>query len=135
MAKSTKPVAEIDLGFGVDADGRGVAYARSGSSVLRLPFRIAHRPALLDRAGAYGALVTVARALLKRGIDRAHFHVPDRQLVDELSKRSQTPDELALAYVRLRCALNALAHYEIEFGECEELMQRARAEVALNLAA
>ena len=135
MAKTTRTVAEIDLGYGIDADGRGVAYARTGSNVLRLPFRVAQRSSPLDRAGGYAALATVARALTKRGIEGANFRVHDRQLVEELSKRSETPDELALAYVRVRCALNALAHYDVRFGECEELMQRARAEVALNLAA
>jgi|SRR5580698_3726210 hypothetical protein len=130
-----RPSAEIDIGYGVDAAGRGVAYARTSSSVLRLPFRIAQRPLLLDRAGGYAALGTVARALQKRGIGRARFRLPDRQLVDELTKRSQPPDELSLANVRARCALNALAQCEIEYAECSELMQRARAEVALNLAA
>ena len=135
MGNTARPSAEIDIGYGVDAAGRGVAYARTDSSVLRLPFRIAQRSSLLDRAGGYAALVTVARALLKSGIGRARFRLPDRQLIDELTKRSQPPDELSLANVRVRCALNALSHCEIEFGECNELMQRARAEVALNLAA
>lgn len=130
-----RPSAEIDIGYSVDAARRGVAYARADSSVLRLPFRIAQRRSLLDRAGGYAALVTVARALLKRGVGRARFHLPDRQLVDELSNRSQPPDELLLANVRVRCTLNAMKHCEIEYAECSELMQRARAEVALNLAA
>src|SRR5580698_8290203 len=95
-----RPSAEIDIGYGVDAAGRGVAYARTSSSVLRLPFRIAQRPLLLDRAGGYAALGTVARALQKRGIGRARFRLHDRQMVDELTKRSQPPNELSLANVR-----------------------------------
>lgn len=133
--KTMRPSAQIDIGYGVDAAGRGVAYARADASVLRLPFRIAQRSSLLDRAGGYAALVTVARALRRRGVGRVHFRLPDRQLVDELAKRSQPPDELSLANVRVRCELNALAYSEIEYGDCTELMQRARAEVALNLAA
>lgn len=135
MGKSARPSTEIDIGYGIDAAGRGIAYARTDSSVLRLPFRISQRPSLLDRAGGYAALVTVARALRKRGVGIARFRLPDRQLVDELMKRSQPPDELSLANVRVRCELNALAQCEIEYAECSELMQRARAEVALNLAA
>ena|ERR1700727_1979547 len=135
MGKVVQPVAEIDIGYGLDAQGRGVAYARTGSNVLRLSFRISQPASLADRAGGYGALVTVARALLKRGVNRVNFRLPDRQLVDELTKRSQPPDELILANVRARCALNALTACHIEYADCGELMQRARAEVALNLAA
>ena len=135
MGTTAGPVAEIDLGYGIDGEGRGVAYARTGSRVVRLPFHLARRSASMERAGGYAALVTIARALVKRGILRARFYVPDRELVEELGKRKEPPDDLALAYVRLRCAFNALTHCEIEYGECGELMQRARAEVALNLAA
>jgi hypothetical protein len=135
MGKSKRASAEIHIGYGVDADGRGVAYARTDASVLRLPFRISKRSSLLDRAGGYAAVVTVARALLKRGVASAHFRLPDRQLVEELTKQSRPPDELSLANVRVRCTLNAMTHCEIEYDDCSELMQRARAEVALNLAA
>ncbi len=135
MAKFGRPPAEIHIGYGVDAAGCGVAYARTESIVLRLPFRVARRPSLVERAGAYAAIVTVARSLAKRGIQCVRFRLPDHQLVDELSKRSEPPEELALPYVRVRCALNALEYFEIAFEEPGDLMQRARAEVALNLAA
>lgn len=126
---------EILIGYAVDPAGRGIAYAQSDATVLRLAFRIAPRPTSLHHAAGYGALATVVRSLAKRGIARARLLLPDRQLVDELTKRAEPPDDLALAYVRVRCALNAMQHYEVEFGASADLMQRARAEVALNLAA
>ena len=130
---------EVAVGYAASAAGRGVAYAglnrAAGREVMRLPFRIARRLPLLDRAVVYAALVTVARALSKRGILRARFVLPDRQFVDEVSTRSDLPETLVLPYVRLRCALNSLDDFDIRCGTTDELMQRARAEVALNLAA
>jgi hypothetical protein len=133
-----KPV-EVAVGYAADPTGMGVAYAgvtgRHGRQVIRLPFRIARRTLLVERAVAYAALVTVARALCKRGIRRTRFILPESGFVEEVTTRSALPEQLALPYVRLRCALNAFDDYEIRGGATDELSQRARAEIALNLAA
>jgi hypothetical protein len=135
MVRTAAP-AEIEIGYGVDAGGRGIAYARSENNVLRTSFRISHRASSMEhRAAGYAALATVARSIAKGGMRRVRFHLPDQQLVEELGRRSEPPEQLALANVRVRCALNALEYCEIEFKTFDDLMQRARAEVALNLAA
>jgi hypothetical protein len=82
---------------------------------VRLPFRIASRRLLVERAVAYAALVTVARSLCKRGVTRAHFVMPDRQFVEEVTTRCDVPEALVLPYVRLRCALNAF--HDVEIGD------------------
>jgi hypothetical protein len=132
-------VLEVEVGYAAGPDGSGVAYAAingtEGREVVRLPFRIARRRLLMERAVAYAAVVTVARSLFKRGVTRAHFVMPDRRFVEEVTTRCEVPDALALPYVRLRCALNAFHDVEIETGATDELMQRAGAEVALNVAA
>jgi len=139
MPKLSEALVQVEVGYAVSAGGRGLAYASLSSAphnlVFRLPFRIAQLCSPIERAAGYAALVTVARSLCKRGVKRARFVLPDGQLVDELSARRQLPYGLTLPYVSVRCALNALERFEIRFGETDELMQRARAEVALNLAA
>jgi hypothetical protein len=40
-----------------------------------------------------------------------------------------------MAYVQVRCALNALSSFNVRVRQADELTQRARAEVALNVAA
>jgi hypothetical protein len=132
-------VLEVEVGYAAGPAGSGVAYAAfngaEGREVVRLPFRIVRRGLLVERAVAYAALVTVARSLCKRGVTRVHFVMPDRQFVEEVTTRSDVPEALALPYVRLRCALNAFHDVEIGNGATDELMQRAGAEVALNVAA
>jgi hypothetical protein len=130
---------EAAIGYAVGRRGRGLAYARlTGRGVqnlLRLPFRIA-RPALRnERVGGYTALTVVARALRDRGIQRVRLLLSDATLVEEISNRRELADALVLPYVRLRCALNTLAGYDVAVGATDDLTQRARAEVALNLAA
>ncbi|HLY02605.1 MAG TPA: hypothetical protein VKR56_08905 [Candidatus Cybelea sp.] len=139
MRRRGDEVLEVAVGYAAGPAGSGVAYAAlngaaEGREVVRLPFRIVRRCALMERAVAYAALVTVARALCKRGVTRAHFVMPDRQLVQEATTRD-VPEALVLPYVRLRCALNAFDDVEIGLGATDELMQRAGAEVALNVAA
>lgn len=139
MGRREKKVLEVAVGYAAGPAGNGVVYAAlsaaQGREVVRLPFQIASRNGLMERAAAYAALVMVARALCKRGVTRAHFVVPDRQFVEEVTTRRDVPDALALPYVRLRCALNAFHDVEIGVGATDELMQRAGAEVALNVAA
>jgi hypothetical protein len=130
---------EVAIGYAAGPRGRGLAYAGlSGAGereVLRLTFRLAGVSPPVERRGAYAAMAVVARALYKRGIRRARFIVPDREFVEQMTMRRELPETLVLPYVRLRCALNALDGFELETGATDELMQRARAEVALNLAA
>jgi hypothetical protein len=138
MQRRSDEVLEVAVGYAAGPAGGGVAYAAlsgaQGREVVRLPFRIVRR-ALGERAVAYAALVTVARALCKRGVTRAHFVMPDRQFVKDVTTRCDLPEALVLPYVRLRCALNAFRDVEIAIGTTDELMQRAGAEVALNVAA
>ncbi|MGB8151875.1 MAG: hypothetical protein WCE97_11855 [Candidatus Cybelea sp.] len=132
-------VLEVEVGYAAGPAGGGVAYAAlngaEGREVVRLPFRIVRRRLLVERAVAYAALVTVARSLSKRGVTRAHFVMPDPRFVEEVTGRCDVPEALVLPYVRLRCALNAFHDVEIGTGATDELMQRAGAEVALNVAA
>ncbi|MFY9737631.1 MAG: hypothetical protein WAK11_01135 [Candidatus Cybelea sp.] len=131
-------VLEVEVGYAAGPAGSGVAYAAlngaEGREVVRLPFRIVRR-CLVERTVAYAALVTVARALWKRGVTRARFIMPDPRFVEEATTRCDVPEALVLPYVRLRCALNAFHDVEIGTGATDELMQRAGAEVALNVAA
>jgi hypothetical protein len=132
-------VLEVEVGYAAGPAGTGVAYAAfngiEGREVVRLPFRIVRRCLLPERAVAYAALVTVARSLCKRGVTRAHFVMPDHRFVEEVTTRRDVPEALVLPYVRLRCALNAFHDVEVGAGATDELMQRAGAEVALNVAA
>jgi hypothetical protein len=63
------------------------------------------------------------------------FAVPDRTLVDDVNNRREVPAPLALAYVRLGCALNQFARFDLAGAPDDDLSARARAEVALNIAA
>src|ERR1700722_7121744 len=132
-------VLEVEVGYAAGPAGSGVAYAAlngaEGREVVRLPFRIVGRRVLVERAVASAALVTVARSLCKRGVARAHFVMPDSRFVEEVTTRCDVPEGLVLPYVRLRCALNAFHGVAIVTGATDELMQRAAAEVALNVAA
>jgi hypothetical protein len=129
---------EVKVGYGADGRGHGIAYATAvtakGPRLLRVPFRV--RPAPFeDRAVGYAALTQVAKALRARGCRRVSFTLGDTELVDEIATQRHLPETLVLAYVRLRCALNALEAYVVKAGATEDLTQRARAEAALNLAA
>jgi hypothetical protein len=116
--------------------GEGLAYARimgdGAPRLLRQPFRVPEP--YDDRAAAYGAVTAVARALAKRRVRGVRFIIGNPALAAEVVNRGDVPDPLALAYVRLRCALNALDAGVIA-GTTDELTQRARAEITLNFAA
>jgi hypothetical protein len=139
MQKSGQRASEVAIGYAVGAAGGGVAYAsfeRAGASdVLRLPFRVRQIAPSTERAAGYAALVAVARAMHRLGVSCVRFVLADEEFVHEVASRSEVPDNLVLPYVRLRCALNALGGFEIAAGPTDDLMQRARAEVALNQAA
>ncbi|HEY1883991.1 MAG TPA: hypothetical protein VGG51_13220 [Candidatus Cybelea sp.] len=139
MQKSGQRASEVAIGYAVGPAGGGVAYAtfqRAGAQdVLRLPFRIKQISPSVERAAGYAALVVVARAIHRLGVTGVRFVLADEDFVREVASRAEVPDNLVLPYVRLRCALNALGNFEIAAGPTDDLMQRARAEVALNQAA
>ncbi|HVR46847.1 MAG TPA: hypothetical protein VMT95_09490 [Candidatus Binatia bacterium] len=128
---------QAEIGYAVGPRGLGLAYARlTGSGrrkLLRSTFRASRGQT--DRAGGYAAVTAVARALRDRGFDNLRFVLNDAELVDEIVKRREPSETLALPYVRLRCVLNTLAGFTVAAGATDDLTQRARAEVALNLAA
>jgi hypothetical protein len=136
--RASDPGVEAAIGYAVGPRGLGLAYVRLAGSgaakLLRLAFRMTPR-AGSERAGGYAALTAVARALRDRGFDNLRFVFSDADLVDEIAKRREPPETLALPYVRLRCVLNSLTTCSVVAGATDDLTQRARAEVALNLAA
>lgn len=132
-------LVEVAAGYAAGARGAGVAYARvSGDGqpkVLRFGFRVSAPPGCGDRAAGYAALTALVRALFKRGIRAARFVIGDAEFAREITTGRQVDERLALPYVRLRCAMNSLANFDVQAGCTDELTQRARAEAALNVAA
>lgn len=133
--------AEVAVGFAADMQGNGVAYARLGAGserarIMRVPFSVKRYPALLDREVGYAALTAVSAALRGRGVRRVRFSIEDGRLASEVREHRDVPAPLALAYVRLGCALNQFAEYEIADPPGEsQLSSRARSEVAMHAAA
>lgn len=136
--RASEPGVQAAIGYAVGPRGFGLAYARLAGSgaprLLALTFRT-REGAGSERAGGYAALTVIARALRDRGFDTLRFVVSDAELVDEIAKRREPPERLGLPYVRLRCVLNSLTAFSVVAGATDDLTQRARAEVALNLAA
>jgi hypothetical protein len=132
------PEIDAEIGYAADPRGGGVAYARVSTAdaehLLRVPFR-AGRTSLPERAAGYAALTAVTRALHARGRGRIRFALDDVALIEDLAGRRTVPEALVLPYVRLRCALNQLEDFSVEPSAEGDLAQRARAEVALNVAA
>lgn len=128
-------------GFAADAQGNGVAYVRlmlgSTPRVLRVCFTVKRYPALHDREVGYAALTAIGSVLRRRGIERVRFAVDDRSLAADLREHREVPPPLALAYVRLRCALNQFKEYDIAATSAGEsdLTARARSEAAMHVAA
>lgn len=136
-----KGLVQAAIGFAATPEGNGVAYARIGDGdaarVLRVPFSVPRYPALLDREVGYGALRAVCGALQRRGVQRVRLAVDDARLVRDLREHRDLPGALALAYVRLGCALNQFTNYEIADPppDGSDLTARARSELALHVAA
>ena len=137
--RSPDPVVEALVGYSADAQGKGVAYARltgrRARQLLRVSFRVGAPRPFPDRAVAYAALTAIARVLSRRGAREVRFLVADGEFVEEVASGRGISHSLAMSYVRLRCALNALAKYAMQPARTDDLTQRARAEVALNVAA
>lgn len=131
-------MVEAAIGCAADARGHGVAYARvcgpDERHLLRVPFRVEAR-AERERAAGYAALTAVARALRARGMTRVRFLIDDEALLADLGGRSAIPDALVMPYVKVRCALNLFDDAGFEAAPSGDLSQRARAEVALRVAA
>lgn len=125
----------VSVGYAADAAGNGVAYVRwcatGAGRVLRVPFSVKRFPALLEREVGYSALGAVCASLRRRGVERVRFCIDDARLAGDLLEHREVPAALALAYVRLRCALNQFAAYEVSEAASSEsdLTARARSEV------
>lgn len=141
MRMRERPTAiDAQLGYAADGDGRGVAYARLGSStgerLVRVPFRAKRFAGLDAREVGYAALTALSALLQERGIAVAAFHVSDAQFVSEVNDHLDVPPPLVIPYVRLGCALNGFTSFTLDCApDAEDLTQRARAEVALLQAA
>ncbi|HTX59763.1 MAG TPA: hypothetical protein VMH02_08775 [Verrucomicrobiae bacterium] len=125
------------VGYAADERGWGVAYARlaDGDRLLRVAFPV-RRVDGSEREVGYAALAAVAHALRERQAGAVCLTIADRDLVDDVNGRRDLPEAVVLPYVRLRCALNAFAAVELRTGDqAGDLTQRARAEVALHVAA
>jgi hypothetical protein len=137
--RNPEPAVDASIGFSADRQGKGIVYAHltgvNARQLLRVGFRVSAPAPFPDRAVAYAALTAVARALVKRGVRAARFILADAEFVEEIVTGRSIADALALPYVHLRCALNALSKYEVRSAPTDDLTQRARAEVALNVAA
>lgn len=136
-----KGFIDAATGFAADAQGNGVAYVRlrlgSTPRVLRVPFLVKRYPALADREVGYAALIAVSAVLRRRGVDCVRFTLDDEHLASDLREHRDVPAPLALAYVRLRCALNQFKEYDIAASGAGEsdLTARARSEAAMHVAA
>ena len=133
------PLVEVVAGYAAGARGAGVAYARvtdeGRQNVLRVGFRVAASRECRERAAGYAALTAIVRALCKRGIRAVRFIVGDKEFAEEIATGRRVDEKLAIPYVRLRCAMNSLASFDVQAGSADDLTQRARAEAALNVAA
>ncbi len=138
-ATRENPLVEVVAGYATGTQGAGVAYARvtgeGRQNVLRLDFRVNAPRECRERAAGYAAMTAIVRALWKRGIRAARFIIGDEDFAEEIVTGRRVDERLAIPYVRLRCAMNSLASFDVQAGSADDLTQRARAEAALNVAA
>jgi hypothetical protein len=136
-----KGLLSVAAGFAADHQGNGVVYARvgerPGAPFLRIQFTVKRYPALLEREIGYAALTALCAALRRRGVERVRLNLDDERLIGDLREHREVPAPLTLAYVRLGCALNQFASYEISGPSAGEsdLTARARTEVSMHAAA
>ena len=132
-------MVQVQLGYAADTLGNGIAYARlttrAGARLVRVAFRVQRFEGLSGREIGYAALSAVATMLCERGLEGATFRLADGDLVADCTTHRNVPPPLVLPYVRLRCALNRFAEYELQVGEDPDLEARARAELVLHSAA
>jgi hypothetical protein len=132
-------MVQAQLGYAADRLGNGVAYARlttqAGERLVRVAFRVQRFDGLNGREVAYGALTAIATLLRERGVERVAFGLSDSALVADCNQHRDVASALVLPYVRLGCALNRFAAFELRISEDADLEARARAESALHTAA
>jgi hypothetical protein len=138
--RTSLQTVEALAGYAADARGNGVAYVRLAAPteehLLRIPFSVRRGRDLNGREVGYGALAAIAGELRKRGVRKAAFRLEDSQLIEDLDAHRDVPEALVLPYVRLRCVLNQFADHSLLLDNgAADLAQRARAEVALHVAA
>lgn len=139
--RKAAPMIEATVGYAADDAGIGVAYAsietpaRTAPALLRVPFRVRRYAGLAGREVGYAAVAALAVALRERKVRRVRFAVPDPELVHDLSERRTLPQPLTLPYIRLGCAINQFSECDVVTTFNEDLSGRARAEVALHIAA
>ncbi len=134
MQKRVEKLTDVQVGFAVDGSGFGVVYGAIGPArrVLSLTF---HAGGLPQRAVAYVALDHLARALRDRHVKNVQFLVPDAELVADLTEHRTIASALVPRYVRLGCTLNQLGRSGVAFRFDPDVDARARADVALRIAA
>ena len=132
-------MVQVQLGYAADRLGEGIAYARlttrAGARLVRVAFRVQRFEGLGGREIGYAALTAVATMLRERGLERAAFVLTDGDLVADCTAHRNVAPPLVLPYVRLGCALNRFAEYQLCEGEDPDLEARARAELLLHTAA
>ncbi|HEY6450652.1 MAG TPA: hypothetical protein VIX60_08240 [Candidatus Cybelea sp.] len=137
--RSYDPVVEAMVGYAAAEAGNGLAYVRitgaQSKQLLRIGFRVTASKPWSDRTIGYAALTAVSHALGKRGAREVRFILGNPEFVEEIATGQGVGETLVLSYVRLRCALNSLAKFGVQAGATEDLTNRARAEVVLNVAA
>ena len=134
-------VLEVEVGYAAGPAGGGVAYAalngaegRRGSAPA-LPDR-APSPSWSERAVAYAALVTVARSLLQTRRYSRPFRDAGPSVCAKKSRAGATCRRHSY-FPTFACGVRSTHFIDVEIGTgaTDELMQRAGAEVALNVAA
>ena len=133
--------AEVEIAFAADALGSGVAYARIrdlSETVVRVPFAVKRLAGCEGREIPFAALAAILNALRSRGYSALRLAIPDDAAVADARGERSIPPALAMLYVALRCAVNELRSVEfipLASEAAAELESRARAEVALRIAA
>ena len=139
--RTNAPLIEATVGYAADEAGLGVAYAsiatpaRTAPALLRVPFNVRRYAGLAGREVGYAAVAAIAAALRDRNVKRVRFAVPDQDLVHDLKERRALPAPLTLPYIRLGCAFNQFSECAVVASGNDDLSGRARAEVALHIAA
>jgi hypothetical protein len=137
--RSPDPGIDAIVGYAAGERGNGIAYARlslgRSRRLLRVDFRVGPVVPFPERAVGYAALTAVTRVLCRRGFREVRFVLADADFVEEIASGRGVGETLVIPYVRLRCTLNSLIKFGVRAAPTDDLTQRARAEVALNVAA
>ncbi len=136
--RTVRAGVQATIGYAVGRQGRALAYARlvgdGVRQVLRLDLRVPPQ-APAEPAGASAAVAAVARAARELGFRCVRFVLAEPRLVEETTSGAPVAEALVAPSLDLRCVLNSLSSFSFARGATDDLTQRARAEVALNVAA